>query len=92
MAGRLGAVRFKTEMSDVTAIVGYAPVEPPGGRGRAAAHKVCEKFWQHMSELLSALPARTVHIILLDVNARAGSVSSSSIGLCNADIENTNGH
>eukprot|EP00959_Pyramimonas_sp_CCMP1952_P290239 6070787-Pyramimonas_sp.AAC.1 len=44
-----------------------------------------------MSELLGELPARTVPVILMDANARVGSVNSSSIGLCNADTENTNG-
>eukprot|EP00959_Pyramimonas_sp_CCMP1952_P356675 7469222-Pyramimonas_sp.AAC.1 len=91
MAGRLGAVRFKSDHMDVTIIVGYAPVEPPGGRGRAAAIKSCTQFWDTLKALLSELPARTVPIILLDANARVGSVLSDSVGSFNIDRENTNG-
>eukprot|EP00959_Pyramimonas_sp_CCMP1952_P348302 7295987-Pyramimonas_sp.AAC.1 len=91
LAGRLGAVRCKSASSDITFIVAYAPVEPPGGAGRAAAIRGCEKFWSRLNSLLDELPSRTVPLLMLDAKARVGSVASESLGSCEVDNENMNG-
>eukprot|EP00959_Pyramimonas_sp_CCMP1952_P235031 4911377-Pyramimonas_sp.AAC.1 len=62
---------------DFTFIVGYAHTEPHGSqKDRRAQEKRCKHFWLGLTQMMDMLPPRTVPILMIDANARIGSVGS----------------
>lgn len=67
-SGRLGAVRFKSRLSDVTAIVGHMPVEPTTERSR----RISSDVWRTLSAYVAALSSQTVPVLLVGTTAHLG--------------------
>ena len=99
LAGRAGALRIKGARADFLVVVGYVPVEP----STAAQRKGVQAFYAWMDSLLSAAPARTLPIIMLDANGRVGlhrggpgpwqvaPGHDACVGPWGAEVENYNG-
>ena len=98
LQGRGGTLRIKRGDADITAIVVYVPTEPSSRDQRKASQQI----WTWVHDLLSALPARTVPLLLLDANEKTGlrnnPVTNSHeyfedgvIGSCDVALESYNG-
>eukprot|EP00959_Pyramimonas_sp_CCMP1952_P148728 3111078-Pyramimonas_sp.AAC.1 len=93
MEGRLGAVRCRGKVIDMTFVVGYAPTEPHGSaKERCVQEKKCKQFWKSLNSLVDTFPARTIPIFMIDANAKLGGKQESRyVGTCEPDDENFNG-
>ena len=99
LQGRGGALRIKCGDADITPIVMYVPPEP----NSVKEEQSCKAIWNWVCEVLSALPARTVPILLLDANGKTGLqhcalgsgaaqfFDDGAVGRCDAVMETYNG-
>ena len=72
LQGRAGALRIRTATTDILAVVLYVPCKVAGDKQDLQRREAVQEILKWVNQLLRKTPARTIPVILGDMNTRFG--------------------